>query len=512
MTRVLKSFLLFAAVGFCTISCSKYDTVTTSSTESSARFYATFDVDSKVSVSNDLEMSWNAGDEISVFGNPVNDKYRFNGKDGDIGGTFSRVASGDPKYTYPRFYTLYPYMEGAECTGEGVFSVNVPSVQQYIEGSFDTKADMLAAVSQDIKDDKLKFRHSFCFIKFRLYCIDTVKVTSLVFKGNNNENLCGAATITVSTDAAPVLDMTSATGKQITVDCGSGVALGTIKSKPTSFWIVLPPTTFSKGFTLTVKTDKGKSVDVTTSKKIAIGRAQALPINAVGIFTKKKPVIGVGFGNAHPEHFPPCVEDAGGIYKLIPLVSTKSEAEAEVAKVDGVIIPGEGPSGNGRTYEYDHNLILAAHAAGKPVLGICRGHQRIDVAFGGVVTTLTSFISKPINHSNIESQTHVIDIDEDSGFYSIMKVTPSYVNSNHTWAIKTLATNLKAVAWASDGTIEAVEEKGVLGVQYHPERLYLNYTDEQSLRIFEWLVSEARKCMKTDPNSGESFEEEPGEM
>ncbi len=121
--------------------------------------------------------------------------------------------------------------------------------------------------------------------------------------------------------------------------------------------------------------------------------------------------------------------------------------------------------------------------AGRPVFGICRGVQMINVFFGG---TLRQDIP---GHNQIEGK------DRLHGSHTVDPLLISLygesftVNSSHHQAVDRLGMGLKAVQWASDGTVEAVrhETLPVFGVQWHPERLR-EPTDGWKL-IAAWLES-----------------------
>lgn len=103
---------------------------------------------------------------------------------------------------------------------------------------------------------------------------------------------------------------------------------------------------------------------------------------------------------------------------------------------------------------------------GKPVFGVCRGMQTLNVYFGG---TLFQDIS---GHSATDGR---------DGQHEVRTVGPlkalcgerSVVNSAHHQAVDRLGTELEAVQWAPDGIVEALCHKSlpVWGVQWHPERL-----------------------------------------
>lgn len=112
-------------------------------------------------------------------------------------------------------------------------------------------------------------------------------------------------------------------------------------------------------------------------------------------------------------------------------------------------------------------LIADFLAAGKPVLGICRGMQVLNVFFGG---TLAQDIA---DHSAVNGidRRHTIQTAA-SPLRPICGAT-CQVNSAHHQAVDRLGAGLKAVQWAPDGIVEAVchQTLPVWGVQWHPERL-----------------------------------------
>lgn len=139
-----------------------------------------------------------------------------------------------------------------------------------------------------------------------------------------------------------------------------------------------------------------------------------------------------------------------------------------------------------------------ADRLGLPLLGICRGVQALCVARGG---TLHQHLPDVTDHSIDHRQTdpghvvtHDVRIAPDSRLARIFGATEVPVNSFHHQAIDRLGEGLRAVAWAPDGVIEAVEGEGerfVVGVQWHAEGLVGR---PEQLRLFEALVAEAARA------------------
>lgn len=185
------------------------------------------------------------------------------------------------------------------------------------------------------------------------------------------------------------------------------------------------------------------------------------------------------------------VADHGGIPVGLFQTKDSDSIRAAVNLVDGLLIPGGidvSPISYGEeavkevTYIcreldiFETELIKEAVKQKKPVFGICRGMQIINVALGGTLiqdisdkTALCHCQDKGISTETIHK------VYTESG--SMMRRffgDEIPVNSYHHQAIKATAENLKATAKASDGIIEALESPDglICAVQWHPERLY----------------------------------------
>ncbi len=140
---------------------------------------------------------------------------------------------------------------------------------------------------------------------------------------------------------------------------------------------------------------------------------------------------------------------------------------------------------------FEYKLAQKVLGSSRPILGICRGCQLLNVAMGG---TLIQDISSRISHTQRAPRDytfHAIVIDEGSILRKIINASSIRVNSFHHQAIKKLGEGLKVSALAPDGIIEAVESTKhsfVLGVQWHPESL----TDKNSYLLFRALVENSR--------------------
>ena len=194
------------------------------------------------------------------------------------------------------------------------------------------------------------------------------------------------------------------------------------------------------------------------------------------------------------DNYVKAVMEAGGIPVLLPNSTDLSCVEEIAAGLDGFLLSGGGdvdPAlfGQRATAQLgavtprrdDFELALARYIMNetdKPVLGICRGIQVMNVAMGG-----TLHIDLPSDGKLCHSltmyprnvRTHDIRVTAGSMMEDIMEGREGRVNSFHHQAIREVADCFTVTAVSSeDGVIEAIEQPGerfVVGVQWHPEEL-----------------------------------------
>ena len=221
----------------------------------------------------------------------------------------------------------------------------------------------------------------------------------------------------------------------------------------------------------------------------------------------KKPAILISLGKELTKNYEEAVHAFGGV----PFGAYLPEADAE--KYDALILSGGAdvdPSFYGETNtacftidkardEAEFRLIEAFRKAGKPILGICRGHQVLNAYFGG---TLIQHLPTAEQHqwTKTGDSVHETAAEPDS-FLAALYGTRFAVNSAHHQGIGRLAEGLCAVQTAADGTIEACVHKDepIWSVQWHPERMCLSRARTDTVdggKVFEWFIGEVRKWMK----------------
>lgn len=227
------------------------------------------------------QLRWNADDRITIFnGNTLNQQYKFTGETGDNGGTFSKVSSefgtGNDLSCH---YAIYPYDSNNKISDEGIITTTLPATQSYVEKSFGLGANTMVAATQNTDDTFLAFKNVGGYLKLSLYGTD-ITVKSITLKGNNGEKIAGKATITHSYGSNPSVTMAEEATDEITLDCGTGVTVGSTAETATDFWIVVPPTTFTGGFCITITNSEGGQMVKTTTKSVTIARNGIQPMTA----------------------------------------------------------------------------------------------------------------------------------------------------------------------------------------------------------------------------------------
>jgi putative glutamine amidotransferase len=191
------------------------------------------------------------------------------------------------------------------------------------------------------------------------------------------------------------------------------------------------------------------------------------------------------------------VDGAGGLPLLVPADGDAAWADALVARLDGLLVPGSPSNVEPHHYAGDPSLpdtlhdpardaivlplLRAAVRADLPVLGICRGIQELNVALGGSLYQNLHLVPGRLDHRapNLEAledryahRAHGVALTPGGYFASLAGASALQVNSLHGQGIDRLAPPLKVEGVAPDGQIEAValpQARFIVGVQWHPE-------------------------------------------
>ena len=237
-----------------------------------------------------------------------------------------------------------------------------------------------------------------------------------------------------------------------------------------------------------------------------------------------RPIIGVTPSLESGEHkiytptsYPKAIIEAGGNPVFFNFTRDDEMIDAYAAMVDGVLFSG-GDDVDPSTYgeeqiwgcgdvvplrdDFEIKLlkVLVEKYPEKPILGICRGAQVLNVGMGGTLyQDLRSQKEGCIRHQQQQSShyaSHKAIVEEGSLLHRIYGCTEVKVNSFHHQAVKDLAPGMRLTAVASDGVVEGFEKPDhpyFVAVQWHPERLVEGPHHPDHKPLFKSFVDACRK-------------------
>ena len=225
----------------------------------------------KVYADQNLKVLWNANDLISVFNmTTYNYQYLFTGDDGDTAGGFEEIpvsgliTAADIDY----IYAVYPYSKNNKMGNDCILSLSLPAEQYYKEKSFGIGANTMVAVTDG---QFLAFKNVGGYLSLRLYG-ENVSVSKITIQGNNGDKIAGKAAISMPINGLPTVTMDDTATDAISIICNPAVRLGATAADYTDFWFVIPPVTFTKGFTITITDSLGGTFVKSTSKQFTVSR------------------------------------------------------------------------------------------------------------------------------------------------------------------------------------------------------------------------------------------------
>ncbi|MGL4655270.1 MAG: gamma-glutamyl-gamma-aminobutyrate hydrolase family protein [Sarcina sp.] len=202
---------------------------------------------------------------------------------------------------------------------------------------------------------------------------------------------------------------------------------------------------------------------------------------------------------------------AGAIPIIIPFTTDKNVLNEYMDIIDGLIVTGgydidplryneepheklEGISLERDLYEF--HLVEKAIEKNIPILGICRGHQLLNVVYGGTLYQDISLIKganlKHRQQGLCHFPTHSISVKKGTKLFEVLG-DKAMVNSFHHLAVKDVASGFVISATSKDGVVEAIEKVDgnfVMGVQWHPECLTKN--SEDMLKLFAYFIEKCK--------------------
>src|ERR1051325_4891608 len=212
-------------------------------------------------------------------------------------------------------------------------------------------------------------------------------------------------------------------------------------------------------------------------------------------------------------HYLDAILWAGGLPLMIPTTDDREVVREYVDRVHGVLLPGSPTDVDPKHYGTvphpklgkiypereitDFTILESVEKKDLPMMGICFGIQSLNVYRGGsLVQDIPALLQKPAVHDADDGKPparHMVRIAEDSLIGRLAGRSDVEVNSYHHQSIENVGRNLRAVAYAPDGVVEAVEDttgRFIVGVQWHPERGWED--DPFSKSLFTAFIDQAR--------------------
>ena len=179
------------------------------------------------------------------------------------------------------------------------------------------------------------------------------------------------------------------------------------------------------------------------------------------------------------ENYASAIETCGAkaVFSEIPFDATK--CNALLLTGGGDVSPDIYSSKNTSSFDINAekditeiNLVKHFCITNKAILGICKGIQIINVAFGGTLTQNIENLEIHSKNASDSDKIHSVKAVKSTTLYNIYGEKFS-VNSAHHQAINKLSNEFEVIAYSEDGIIEGIEHrnKAILAVQFHPERM-----------------------------------------
>ncbi|WP_077301478.1 gamma-glutamyl-gamma-aminobutyrate hydrolase family protein [Virgibacillus pantothenticus] len=214
------------------------------------------------------------------------------------------------------------------------------------------------------------------------------------------------------------------------------------------------------------------------------------------------------------------IKGAGGIPIILPFVVSEDQIRQIGNMIDGLYLTGgnsidptlfhEEPHPklgeiNPIRDQYEVAIIEEMQTQQKPILGVCRGCQILNVALGGdmyqdIYAQIDGELLQHKQHAPANHASHFVHVKEETLLREIVETERIKVNSRHHQANRNPGKDIQISGIASDGVVEAIESKQapfILGVQWHPEDL-ATAGDTVSKRIYNAFV---QACSENENNT-----------
>ena len=294
----MKKFSIFALAAIFFAACTTDHTVDVQPCDAPETLTVSFEEDTRIQLNENQKTVWTEGDFVSVFyRSNANQKWQYQGETGARKGDLKRISAGSATETMPRVVVVYPYNDSYYINTETYnVEATLPAMQHYLKDSYGLDGNLMISSGEY---NQFSLKNVCGWLKLQLTGNGEV-VKSITLKGNNGEQVAGQiyinsadATATLASEMGAADDNENSAGgnlvfedtiiKEVTLDCGEGVTLG---SEATAFYIALPPQMFEKGITVEIADTSGYKMTQSTDKSLAIERNTIQPMAALAFEEK----------------------------------------------------------------------------------------------------------------------------------------------------------------------------------------------------------------------------------
>jgi len=209
------------------------------------------------------------------------------------------------------------------------------------------------------------------------------------------------------------------------------------------------------------------------------------------------------------------IEQAGGMPVVMPYATTEQDIAELAGRIDGLYLTGgydidptlfgEEPHPKLGTIipardKFEIAMVHKMRELGKPIFGVCRGCQIMNIAVGGdmyqdMYSQIEGNLLQHQQKAPKEHGSHFVFVEENSLLHKLTGENKLTVNSRHHQANRHVPETFQVSGKASDGVIEAVESKEepfFLGLQWHPENM-VAHKDIASEKIYQGFIKACKK-------------------
>ena len=305
----MKRFLLFAVAVMLFAACSKdaideQQGIQNIVDEAPATLTVGFEDDeTRIQLNEAQKTVWTNGDLVSVFyRSNANQQWQYTGETGARTADLTRVNAGEATKETQRVVVVYPYNANYYFNTETYnVQASLPATQTYLKDSYGLDGNIMISQSEY---NNISLKNVCGWLKLQLTG-NGEQVKSITVRGNNGEQVAGElyinsadATATLASDMGDVTEDEGENAggaggnlvfedtvlKEVTLNCVDGTSPTekgvTLGAEATSFFIALPPQTFTKGLTVEITAIDGSAMTQSTDKEVVIERNHIKPITA----------------------------------------------------------------------------------------------------------------------------------------------------------------------------------------------------------------------------------------